>query len=88
MSSVAILVIIALGIGVYQKLNNTKAPEPILAQTIVSQQVVQQNFSCDGRQHCSEMRSYEEALYFLKNCPNTKMDGDRDGIPCENDSRW
>ena len=40
-------------------------------------------FSCDGRQHCSQMTSYEEAVYFLQNCPNTKMDGDRDGIPCE-----
>nr|WP_281257842.1 excalibur calcium-binding domain-containing protein [Marinobacterium halophilum] len=24
----------------------------------------------------------------MQNCPNTKMDGDRDGIPCENDSRF
>ncbi|MFC3531063.1 cold shock domain-containing protein [Vogesella facilis] len=40
-------------------------------------------FSCDGRQHCSQMRSKEEALYFLQHCPDTKMDGDRDGDPCE-----
>ncbi|WDZ51962.1 cold shock domain-containing protein [Acinetobacter vivianii] len=40
-------------------------------------------FQCDGREHCSQMSSYEEALFFLKNCPNTKMDGDGDGIPCE-----
>ena len=40
-------------------------------------------FRCDGRQHCSQMRSYEEAVFFLRNCPNTKMDGDGDGIPCE-----
>jgi hypothetical protein len=42
------------------------------------------SFTCDGRQHCSQMHSCEEATYFLKNCPNTKMDGDYDGIPCEN----
>ena len=48
-----------------------------------SEPVPAQNFSCDGRQHCSQMRSYEEALYFLRNCPDTKMDGDHDGIPCE-----
>ncbi|WP_437880281.1 excalibur calcium-binding domain-containing protein [Pseudomonas sp. LRF_L74] len=47
-----------------------------------------ENFSCDGRQHCSQMRSRAEAEYFLRNCPNTKMDGDHDGIPCENDSRF
>ncbi|MBP6497421.1 MAG: excalibur calcium-binding domain-containing protein [Campylobacteraceae bacterium] len=43
------------------------------------------NFKCDGRQHCSQMNSCEEAKFFLKNCPNTKMDGDYDGVPCERD---
>ena len=38
---------------------------------------------CDGRQHCSQMRSCSEAKYFLANCPGVKMDGDRNGIPCE-----
>ncbi|TBW40553.1 excalibur calcium-binding domain-containing protein [Azotobacter chroococcum] len=47
-----------------------------------------ERFSCDGRQHCSQMHSRAEAEYFLRNCPNTKMDGDHDGIPCENDSRF
>ena len=40
-------------------------------------------YRCDGRQHCSQMRSYAEAKFFLDHCPNTKMDGDGDGIPCE-----
>ncbi|MEO3877428.1 excalibur calcium-binding domain-containing protein [Rheinheimera fenheensis] len=40
-------------------------------------------FRCDGRQHCSQMTSYDEAVYFLRNCPDTKMDGDGDGVPCE-----
>jgi hypothetical protein len=47
-----------------------------------------ESFSCDGRQHCSQMRSRAEAEFFLRNCPGTKMDGDNDGIPCENDSRF
>jgi len=46
------------------------------------------SFTCDGRQHCSQMTSRAEAVFFVRNCPNTKMDGDRDGIPCENDSRF
>lgn len=45
-------------------------------------------YSCDGRQHCSQMTSRAEAVFFIKNCPNTLMDGDNDGIPCENDSRF
>ncbi|MBQ4857359.1 cold shock domain-containing protein [Pseudoalteromonas sp. MMG007] len=47
-----------------------------------------QNFTCDGRQYCTEMRSREEAVFFINNCPNTKMDGDGDGKPCENDTRF
>lgn len=40
-------------------------------------------FQCDGRTHCSQMRSCAEATYFIQHCRNTKMDGDRDGVPCE-----
>ena len=40
-------------------------------------------FQCDGRTHCSQMTSCEEATFFLKNCPGTKMDGNNDGVPCE-----
>ncbi len=40
-------------------------------------------FQCDGRQHCSQMTSCDEARYFLKNCPGTQMDGNNDGVPCE-----
>ena len=40
-------------------------------------------FSCDGRQYCSQMHSCAEAKYFLANCPGAKMDGNHDGVPCE-----
>jgi hypothetical protein len=43
-------------------------------------------YRCDGRTHCSQMRSCEEAKYFIQHCPRTQMDGDNDGIPCE--SQW
>lgn len=47
-------------------------------------------FRCDGRTHCSQMTSCEEAEYFLANCPGIEMDGDRDGVPCERQwcDRW
>jgi cold shock CspA family protein len=41
------------------------------------------NYECDGRTHCSQMRSCDEARYFLSHCPSTEMDGDNDGDPCE-----
>ncbi len=40
-------------------------------------------FRCDGRTHCSEMTSCREATYFLKHCPGVQMDGNNDGVPCE-----
>ena len=43
----------------------------------------QPKYKCDGRKYCSQMTSCEEAKFFLKNCPDPKMDGDKDGIPCE-----
>jgi hypothetical protein len=45
-------------------------------------------FSCDGRTMCSQMNSRAEAEFFIQNCPNTEMDGDNDGRPCERDSRF
>ena len=40
-------------------------------------------FQCDGRKHCSQMTSCKEAKVFLKNCPGMEMDGNHDGVPCE-----
>lgn len=98
--SKAILVIALIAIGAfgYQRLGlstastpaqhipNTTTPSGSLLNRAFSESNA--NFSCDGRQHCSQMTSRAEAEYFTKHCPNTKMDGDRDGIPCENDSRF
>ena len=43
-------------------------------------------FHCDGRTYCAQMTSCDEAKYFLAHCPNVRIDGDNDGIPCE--SQW
>lgn len=40
-------------------------------------------FHCDGRTRCPQMRSCAEATYFIQHCPGTTMDGDGDGVPCE-----
>ena len=43
-------------------------------------------FSCQGKTHCSQMTSCEEAMFYLANCPNQQTDGNGDGEPCE--SQW
>lgn len=40
-------------------------------------------FTCDGRTHCSQMTSCAEATWFINHCPGTQMDGNNDGVPCE-----
>ncbi|MEK8021463.1 MAG: excalibur calcium-binding domain-containing protein [Candidatus Parabeggiatoa sp.] len=42
-----------------------------------------QQYHCAGKVYCSEMDSCEEARYYLHNCPSVKIDGDGDGMPCE-----
>ena len=69
---------------------NELTNQPVIQETlkIANTQAVSSNpnhFQCDGRTHCSQMRSLEEARWFVRNCPNTQMDGNNDGEPCEND---
>lgn len=88
-TTIGLGVICVLGYFVYEKYQDYKLLQnpQTQVQTVIYQKANDTNtsnqFSCDGRQHCSQMRSYEEAVYFLRNCPNVKMDGDGDGIPCE-----
>ena len=57
-------------------------PEPLESQPDPSDSE-RAPFRCDGRTYCSQMTSCAEAKYFLAHCPNVKMDGDHDGVPCE-----
>ena len=65
--------------------NNPQRPEKFAPATTIppTATTLTGSFSCDGRKHCTQMKSCEEAKYFLANCPGVKMDGDKDGIPCE-----
>jgi len=68
--------------------NNEDQQFNFIEHTLKMDLVASKQFKCDGRQYCSQMTSREEAEFFINNCPNTKMDGDHDGKPCENDSRF
>ncbi len=41
-------------------------------------------YQCEGKQHCSQM-TCKEARFYLKYCPDVKIDGDADGKPCEDE---
>lgn len=38
---------------------------------------------CGTKRYCKQMRSCEEAYYFLKQCGLSRLDRDGDGVPCE-----
>ena len=83
------VVIGALAWSAYQRAHDGAAapspaggPEPKTDLSLVERPAAA-NFTCDGRVHCSQMSSCEEANYFLQHCPGVKMDGDNDGAPCE-----
>jgi cold shock CspA family protein len=60
-----------------------KVLSPAPAAQVEHTQSAPSAFNCDGRKYCSQMTSCQEATYFLKNCPGVEMDGDFDGVPCE-----
>lgn len=74
------------GIGVYgwQNFMTSPALEVSAAPSTAPPQIqTTPRFVCQGKQYCSQMTSCEEATFYLKNCPDAKIDGDGDGIPCE-----
>jgi endonuclease YncB( thermonuclease family) len=57
---------------------SARAPAPVAAPVAADSA-----YRCDGRTRCSQMHSCAEAEYFLAHCPGVQMDGDHDGVPCE-----
>lgn len=92
---VPLVIFVALGAYAYNKYNTHVVPQMAISAPSSEQssttnfpsstplQSSTASFQCDGRKHCSQMTSCSEAKFFLKNCPGVKMDGDGDGIPCE-----
>jgi hypothetical protein len=39
--------------------------------------------SCGEKSTCGQMASCEEAMFYLRQCGLRRLDGDRDGVPCE-----
>jgi len=71
------------GYGKYKTQMATQASGHYVQPPSANQAQSASGFKCDGRTHCSQMTSCAEATYFIQHCPNTKMDGNNDGVPCE-----
>ena len=82
-----LLVVVAGGyvMSRYQTLLPARTKPPV---TSAAQEPSTPAYQCDGRTRCPQMSSCEEAMFFIRHCPDTKMDGDNDGIPCEDQWCW
>jgi hypothetical protein len=40
-------------------------------------------FSCGGKRTCGQMSGCAEAMFHLSQCGLGRLDGDKDGVPCE-----
>jgi cold shock CspA family protein len=80
---IALLVLCGFSIYAYQRRAQLQVHVEPAAVSAPVQVAPAGRFSCDGRTMCSQMKSCEEATYFLQNCPGVKMDGNNDGVPCE-----
>ena len=81
-----LLLIVLTGFGYRQYQKRTPAPlpaTPVTLQAAPPAVMPSATFRCDGRTRCSQMTSCAEATFFLRNCPGTRMDGNHDGVPCE-----
>lgn len=79
---VATLVVISIGLTGYLRLqggHDGPARQLSPARDVASEL----SFTCEGKRFCSQMSSCDEATYYLRHCPDTEMDGDGDGVPCE-----
>lgn len=89
---VGLVIVCLLAYFIYGKYQRYQLAQqaPVEVQPVVQVSVNNNpnGYRCDGRTHCSQMNSREEARWFVRNCPSTKMDGNNDGEPCESDSRW
>ncbi|MCU8012288.1 excalibur calcium-binding domain-containing protein [Shewanella sp. SM74] len=92
-----IVAIVIFGFKQYQEFNEAPAidevpvltnddiqPMPMYETKARTQATATPRFQCEaGKTHCSHMSSCAEATFYIQNCPNTQMDGNGDGIPCE-----
>lgn len=83
LARIAPLAVFLLIVYGYSQYSRRGAPQESAVAQPIDQASFSSPFRCDGRTSCGQMSSCAEATFFLQNCPNVKMDGNHDGVPCE-----
>jgi len=67
----------------HAKQRTSKDDATIPAHSQTPQNSTGQDFTCGGKTKCGQMTSCAEAYFYLNQCGLTRLDSDKDGIPCE-----
>lgn len=78
-------VVVAVGVRFARQLHPQEPAGQTLRGNAPDASVVPPNatYVCDGRTRCNQMHSCAEATWFLNHCPGVQMDGNHDGVACE-----
>ncbi|OGH50117.1 MAG: hypothetical protein A3H17_01970 [Candidatus Levybacteria bacterium RIFCSPLOWO2_12_FULL_37_14] len=61
----------------------TSAPQPSAQASVIVSPATVGGFICAGKTTCGQMVSCAEAQFYLNSCGVSRLDGDKDGVPCE-----
>ena len=65
----------------WRKLHATEAPAtPLQAKPTV---LATEDYTCGSKRHCAQMRSCDEAYFYLSHCRVKSLDRNADGVPCK-----
>lgn len=83
-ASLILPIVILVSLFIYVKTHYFNSNQKIISEVFTVKEKIK--FTCQGKTHCSQMTSCEEATFYLQNCPDQQTDGNGDGEPCE--SQW
>ena len=78
-----LIIVVAIIIWLAYINDKNKNSLPTLGEYSPPAEIKVPDFNCMGKRYCSEMLSCEEAKFYMRNCPETELDPDGDGVPCE-----
>lgn len=61
----------------------TNTPQPSIQTSGTDDPTTAGGFTCGGKTTCGQMSSCAEAEFYLNTCGVSRLDGDKDGVPCE-----
>jgi hypothetical protein len=73
---IPLLLLSALALGWFGQKRPVERPLPVVNGPSAGS-------TCGAKRYCGQMTNCAEAQFYFRQCGLTRLDGDRDGVPCE-----